>query len=115
MNRSDPRKEGLKNGLRQLSATQLERVLSYPGEMVLDRCNYEDGKFCPLAIGIGLDEMEAPTHDRVFGELTNRGYRVYNTRGISGEFYTTHRKRDLLLAAKEVLEEKLNPSTKVLT
>lgn len=105
----DPRKTGLKNGLRQLTVEQLERVINYSGEMVLDAYNYEDGKFCPLAIGLGLDVVMAdPTHDRVFELLTYMGYKVYNTRGIPGEFYTTNRKEDLLEAAREVLQEKIN-------
>ena len=105
----DPRKTGLKNGLRQLTVEQLQRVIDYPGEMVLDSFNYEDGKFCALAIGVGLDKtMIEPTHEKVFETLTGMGYKVYNTRGIPGEFYTTNRLEDLLEAAKEVLQEKTN-------
>jgi len=104
----DPRKTGLKTGLRQLTVEQLQRVIDYPGEMVLDSFNYESGNFCALAIGVGLDKtMIAPTHDKVFETLTNMGYKVYNTRGIPGEFYTTNRLEDLLQAAKEVLQEKI--------
>jgi hypothetical protein len=73
--------------------------------MVLNAYNYCDGCFCPLAVGVGLDRMVDPTHDKVFAELTAMGYKVYNTRGILGEFYTTNRRDDLILAAKEVLEE----------
>ena len=103
----DPRKTGLKNGLRQLNVEQLKRVINYPGEMVLDTYNYEDGKFCALAVALELDKtMENPTHEKVFNELTARGYKVYNTRGILGDFYTTERLNDLLSAAKEVLAEK---------
>ena len=104
----DPRKAGLKNGLRQLTIEQLQRVIDYPGEMVLDSFNYEDGKFCPLAIGVGLDQsISYPTHNIVFDKLTEMGYKIYNTRGIEGQFYTTNRKDDLLEAAREVLQEKL--------
>lgn len=107
----DSRKTGLKNGLRQLTIAQLQRVITYPGEMVLDTYNYEDGKFCALAIALELDKtLVAPTHDKVFTELTNLGYSVYNTRGIEGEFYTTNRKEDLLEAALEVLQEKMDGS-----
>jgi|SRR5271166_4727652 len=107
--KEDPRKTGLKNGLRQLTAAQLQRVIDYPDEMVLDNYNYQDGKFCPLAIGVGLDSVIInPTHETVFELLDNLGYTVYNTRGIQGEFYTTNRQEDLLEAAKEVLQEKLN-------
>lgn len=105
----DPRKTGLKNGLRQLTAKQLQRVIDYQDEMVLDTYNYEGGKFCPLAIGAGLDlVITNPTHESVFELLDNLGYKVYNTRGIKGEFYTTNRKEDLMIAAKEVLQEKLD-------
>lgn len=104
----DPRKTGLKNGLRQLNIRQLKRVLDYPDEMVLDEYNYFDGKFCPLAVALGLDRtMENPSHDRVYQTLTDLGYDVYNTRGIRGKFYTDSRKEDLIEAAQEVLEEKL--------
>lgn len=103
----DPRKIGLKIGLRQLTTRQLERVINYPGQMVLDTLNYEDGKFCPLAIGLELDKkINNPTHQKVFDLLTEMGYRIYNTRGIPGQFYTKHRLEDLLEAAREVLQEK---------
>lgn len=105
----DPRKTGLKNGLRQLTAEQLQRVIDYPGEMVLDSFNYANGCFCALAIGVGLDKtIENPSHEVVYNKLVEMGYSVYNTRGIQGEFYTTNRKEDLIEAAKEVLAEKLS-------
>lgn len=108
----DARKTGLKNGLRQLTIEQLNRVIDYPGEMVLDTYNYEDGKFCPLAIGLSLDQtIENPTHDKVFQILTDLGYKVYNTRGIIGKFYTNNRKEDLIQAAREVIQEKLEKTS----
>lgn len=103
----DPRKIGLKNGLRQLTVNQLQRVIDYPGEMVLDTYNYQDGKFCPLAVAVGLEQMTDPSHQKVYNSLIDLGYKVYNTRGIAGEYYTTNRKEDLIQAAKEVLQEKL--------
>jgi hypothetical protein len=110
-NIEDPRKTGLKNGLRQLTIEQLKRVINYDGEMVLDEFNYHEGKFCPLAVGLELDKtIKYPTHDKVFGILTDSGYTVYNTRGIPGEYYTDNRKEDLLQAAKEVLAEKYQAS-----
>jgi hypothetical protein len=105
----DPRKTGLKNGLRQLTIEQLQRVIDYPSEMVLDTYNYQDGKFCPLAIGAGLDQtIKYPTQEKVFNILSDLGYNIYNTRGVPGEFYTTNRLKDLLEAAREVLLEKNN-------
>lgn len=104
----DARKIGLKNGLRQLTAIELQRVINYPEEMVLDTYNYEDGKFCPLAIALELDKtVTEPSHEKVYDTIIELGYKIYNTRGIVGQFYTTNRKEDLLKAAQEVLEEKL--------
>lgn len=113
----DPRKTGLKNGLRQLTRNQLKRVLMYAvygGELVLDTYSYHDGHFCPLAIGLEFDRHpptswgpDGPTHEKVFTELTSLGYKVYNTRGVTGEFYQhPNRERDLIEAACEVLEER---------
>jgi NDP-sugar pyrophosphorylase family protein len=83
-------------------------LTDYPGEVVLDTYNYQDGKFCPLVVALELDKIVVEsTHDKVFQTLTDMGYKVYNTRGIAGSFYTTNRKEDLLEAAKEVLQEKL--------
>lgn len=104
----DLRKIGLKDGFRQLNLKQLRRVMTYKKEMVLDTFNYEDGRFCPLAVALKLDEtMTEPSHDKVFEELTKLGFKVYNTRGIVGDFYTTNRYEDLIEAAREVLNEKL--------
>jgi len=106
-NNEDARKIGLKQGLRQLTIEQLQRIIHYPNEMVLDTYNYQDGKFCPLAIGLELDKkITNPTHDKIFQTLTDLGYKVYNTCGIAGNFYTINRKEDLLEAVKEVLQEK---------
>ena len=103
----DPRKTGLKNGIRQLTNEQIVRLLEWPDDLVLDTFNYLDGKYCPLAVAIGLPgQIAEPTHDKIFNELVERGYKVYNTRGICGEFYTTNRKEDLIIAAKEVLAER---------
>lgn len=103
----DKRKTGLKNGLRQLNIEELLRVFLCTDSMVLDTYNYEDGKFCPLAIALGLDKMSEPTHDKVYKELTSLGYKVNNTRGIEGDFYTKNRMDDLLEATEAVLSEKL--------
>src|SRR4051812_23441035 len=97
----DPRKTGLKNGLRQLTIDQLNKVLNYDQDMVYDSFNYYAGKFCALAVAVGLETMPNPTNEKVFDKLIEMGYSVYNTRGIKGDFYTTNRKEDLVEAAKE--------------
>lgn len=103
----DPRKTALKNGLRQLSIDELQEVLEYPGEMVLDHCNYKDGMFCPLAVAKDIHKtMQNPTDIEVTLELKSMGLKIYNTRGIKGSFYTENRREDLFIAIKEVIKEK---------
>jgi hypothetical protein len=105
----DPRKIGLKSGLHQLTFAQLKRVIEYANEMILDEFNYKDGLFCPLAIGLNIDEtMIEPSHNKVYEKLNSLGYKVNNTQGIDGSFYTVNRKEDLLIAAREVMAEKLD-------
>jgi hypothetical protein len=103
----DARKAALKKGLRQLTCAELHRVIDYPGQMMLDDKNYADGKFCPLAVGLGLDRiMKSPSETSVVAILGLLGYEYLNTRDVKGQFYTHDRRRDLLLAAHEVLEER---------
>lgn len=104
----DPRKTGLKNGLRQLTPEQIGKVLDYKGEILCDTYNYQDGKFCALAIGLGLDSMENPTNEKVLQVMIDMGYKIANTKGIEGSFYREDRLPDLLEAAREVLLEKLD-------
>jgi hypothetical protein len=103
----DPRKTALKMGLRQLNVSQLERVLMWEGDMCLDTHNYHEGKYCPLAIAVGLPYMMVePTNEKVFTALEERGFKINNTKGVEGEFYTTNRLADLRIAALEVIKEK---------
>lgn len=103
----DPRKTAVKNGLRQLTAGQIRRVLSYRDPMIHDQFNYADGMYCPLAVGCGLPGvMKDPTNDKVVQVLTLMGYKVNNTKGVEGTFYRDNRAADLREAALEVLVEK---------
>jgi len=54
MDKEDPRKTGLKNGLRQLTISQLKRIMEYSGEMVLDEVNFKDGCFLPTCYRIRI-------------------------------------------------------------
>jgi hypothetical protein len=110
----DKRKEGLKNGLRQLTDEQINRVLDWPHEMVLDEFNYQDGKYCPLAVGVNIPSIikGEPSHEKVSAILTLLGYKIYNTRGIQGEFYTSDRFGDLRIAAYEILQERKEAKSK---
>lgn len=105
----DSRKTALKNGLRQLSIDQLQRVKDYDRPMALDNGNYVDGLFCPLAVGVGLDHWVVnPTNLAVSSILRSGGLKINNVSGVDGEFYQhPHRDRDLRIALEEVMAEKL--------
>ncbi len=111
----DDRKTGIMTGLRQLNLEQLRRVAEYPYPMCLDRFNYKDGAYCPLAVGLGLpDIVKEPTQEKVYAILALAGYSINNTWGRDGDFYTTDRERDLRTALWEVIHEKqeeLNATT----
>lgn len=104
----DARKEGLKNGIRQLSTGGIMRTLDNE-PMALNDGNYVDGKFCPLARGAGLDQLEwknPPTDSAVAAILHILGFKVNNTRGVKGKFFRKNRARDYRIAAGEVLNER---------
>ena len=108
MTTEDPRNTALKAGLRQLTYEQLLRVACFDGQMLTDRFNYADGRYCPLAIGIGMDQwMKEPTQDKVRAVLALAGFKVNNTAGVEGALFTTDRERDLRIALNEVMQEKL--------
>lgn len=112
----DPRKTALKNGLRQLRPHELWRLVEWVesgGAVLLDRdengwANYNGQAYCPLAIAVSLHEgIPWASDNDVYQYLTGwQGFKVYNTRGVRGEFYTTNRRADLLVAAHEVIAEK---------
>ena len=111
----DPRKTALKDGLRQLRPYEIRRLIDHAerGGVLLDRddygrANFSSGMYCPLAVATDCwNATLATSDDRVAQFLTEGcGFRIYNTRGVVGEFYTTNRREDLLLAAREVLAEK---------
>lgn len=106
-NPEDPRKTGLKMGLRQLNVEQLQKVINYQGKLCLDNFNYENGKICPLGAALDLDKIDNLSHEKVYNTLIKMNYVVYNTKGIEGKFYRENRQQDLIIAAKEVWSEKI--------
>lgn len=115
----DPRKAALKEGIQQLRKHEIERLIAHVegGQpILLDRdeqghANVSGGVYCPLAVAVGIQAhphtVELDTDEGVAKFLTEWcGFKIYNTRGIAGEFYTNNRRDDLLVAAREVLSER---------
>lgn len=69
--------------LRQLSITQLKRIVDYKYDMLLDGRQYSSLVFSPLCIGLGLDEyIEKPTNEKIEIFLKENEYdfgTVYNS------------------------------------
>lgn len=116
----DPRKTALKDGLHQLVRRELEFLIEWLRNgkpVLLDRdevgnANYSKGVYCPLAIAVGVPGRlrslrSGHTDEEVSKFLIRCGLKIYNTRGIAGEFYTDNRYEDLMTAAREVLAEKM--------
>lgn len=120
MTEEDPRKTALKKGLRQLNVVEIKRLITHMERhepVLLDRdedgcANYsmQRGAYCPLAVAVDVHALlgvRFPDDETVREILTDElGLKIYNTRGVKGEFYTTNRWQDLMTAAKEVLDEK---------
>ena len=96
-------KTQVKMGLRQLNLDQLKRIKDYNGTMSLGKSNYsQDGEFCPLSIGLGLDSyIENPTAENVKKFLLSNEYKLLDTSGLNLENF------------KEILEETINEINKV--
>ena len=120
--RDDPRYIALRRGLEQLSGPQLTMLAGHVASgnpVVVDGCNYDpvSGAWCPLAValdvprvlrrdGVGVTtDDEAKEHIVRIGARTNPGFGLNPMRGVVGSFFTTSRRRDLLQACRDVLDE----------
>lgn len=94
----DLRYEIIKERLSRLSKIELQRIIDNIDQVCLDEFNYdaENHRFCPLAMGMGLNAIKAPTDDLIKREIGIRFYPVNVIKGVKGTFYTTNRREDLL-------------------
>jgi len=102
----DKRRITLKTSLSILSNEQLWQILNTPkDQMVYDGANYSDGKFCPLAVGLGLtsavDDADCVRQIQSFGIKNPR-----NMHGVPGDFYRQDRHKDLITVVQELLSER---------
>ena len=102
------RRNKLKIGLEQLSNSQLTKILNYdPDEMVLDEYAYIDGKYWPIAIGLGVpSQIDDPTNENVRKFIADSGYDLNLLKGYKGEFYRQNRLNDLYDVINEILNDR---------
>jgi hypothetical protein len=107
--RQDDRCKALAHGLRQLDASQLNRLhchLSRSRPVVLDQVHYDEkrGLWCPLAIGLNVPEharipIRSERHAcdivRSIGKEHLVGFTLNPINRVIGTFYTQDRYRDL--------------------
>lgn len=99
----DRRFDIMKERLGELTHEELECLHEgiIEGKVCYDDFNYDvrAGKFCPLAVAIGLDKMKDPSDLKVWEELYKRFKPVNVLKGVPGNFYhgnTEERESDLL-------------------
>jgi hypothetical protein len=111
----DRRYELFYERLHGLTIEQLRRLIDYRDDIVCDTYNYDGRRFCALAVALDIPKLMAGrtlTQDTVRAkivEIASRqipGFLINPTKGVSGTFYTTNRKEDLLTLARQVLNEK---------
>lgn len=82
------------------------RIRNNVDKVCFDTFNYDarTKKFCPLAIGLGLDNtIPNPSNENV-SRVIGRFFQPVNAlKGVKGTFYTANRKEDLLAVCDEVI------------
>ncbi len=80
------------------------RIIDCADILCLDTYNYDDGKYCPLAIAMNLHEtISEPTDDKIKNEISKRFMPVNIIAGVEGEFFRNNRKEDILKICNELL------------
>lgn len=108
----DLRYRVMRERLETLNAEQLRSIVDNIGIVLFDTHNYHDGKFCPMAVGLGCHKLEGKiTEARVQSRIAESYLPINILKGVSGEFYhgsDDERKADLLLLCKQILDERRN-------
>lgn len=104
---SDLRYQKAKQRLSSLSDEELKRILCDIDKILFDTHNFNEGKFCPVAIAMNLHKtIDNPTDERIKNEISKRFRPVNIFKGIKGKFYTDNRREDLINLCKEILQER---------
>jgi len=94
--------------LSALSSEEIQRIIDNIDSVCLDTFNYDaqHHTFCPLAIGMGLQNISDPSDEKIQRLIGERFIPVNALKGIPGKFYTDNRKADLLRVCQQVLNER---------
>lgn len=101
----DNRKQVFLDRLNSLSVQEIQRIRDNIDLICFDTFNYDakNKTYCPLAVGLNLHKtIENPTDEVIRNEIGKRFQPPNALKGVVGEFYTSHRKRDLLEVCDEI-------------
>lgn len=101
----DKRYELIKQRLSLLSKEEIQRIVDNIDQVCFDELNYDaqNNTFCPLAMGMALNSIQAPTDDLIKEHISRRFSPVNVLKGVKGTFYTDNRKADLLNLCQSLL------------
>ena len=100
----DKRYNLAKERFESLSNEELQRVIDNQDLLLFDTFNYNEGKFCPIAIAMNLHTLPEPTDALVKEEISRRFNPTNIFKGTAGDFYTINRKDDVIGLCKEILK-----------
>lgn len=96
-----------KERLSSLTTDEINRIIDNQDKTLWDTFNYNEGKFCPIAIAMNLhNTLDNPTDENVKIEMAKRFNPTNIFKGTKGEFYTTNRQEDIIRLCKEILQER---------
>jgi hypothetical protein len=107
---NDKRYQLMKERFMTLSREQLLAMRRNIDITLFDDYNYQDGKYCPMAIALDLhNTVQNPTHELIKEEIGKHYVPSNMLKGVEGEFYhgsDEQRKADLLKLIDECLLSK---------
>lgn len=90
-----------------LNENELLNILDNIDIILFDTFNYNDGKYCPLAVAKKLHETVDNPSDELMKKLLGCFFEPVNVlKGVDGNFYRDNRKDDLVKIIAHVLREK---------
>ena len=107
--KTDQRYEIMYERFSLLNTDELLTILDNLSIVCFDTFNYNEGKYCPLAVAKKFHETIENPSDDLMKKLLSCFFEPVNVlKGIDGDFYKENRQQDLIKVIAHVLREKIN-------
>lgn len=104
----DERFKIIRDRLSTLTREEIQRIVDKVDLLCLDTFNYDEGKYCPLAVAMNLHQtVDNPTDQKIRAAIATRFTPVNVISGVEGNFYRENRKDDILKICNEILKYEL--------